>query len=62
MKRVTILLPEDIYELFMTASEQRHESMSNIGRRLVIEWLEANPPKPKQSQDNPYMKSRLPNV
>lgn len=51
MKRVTILLPEDIYELFMDVSAQRHESMSNIGRRLVIEWLEKNPPKPKPGTD-----------
>lgn len=42
MKRLVILLPEEVHEAFIRASETRYESMSNLGRRLLIEWLEQN--------------------
>lgn len=45
MERVTVLLPKDVYKKLIRVSEQRHESMSNIGRRLFMDWLEENPPK-----------------
>lgn len=53
MKRITFLVPEDTYNQLVKASDQRAESMSNIVRRLVMEWLEeqAKPhPKPAAGQ------------
>ena len=46
LKRVTFLLPENYYEMLVQLSEQKAEAMSSIARRLIIDYLEANPPKP----------------
>ena len=53
LERVTILLPKDVHNALVAACDHRHESMSNIGRRLFIDWLiesgyykQPAPPKP----------------
>lgn len=45
MKRVTILLPEEEFERLQEIARKRHESVSNIGRRLLIEWMEKEYPR-----------------
>lgn len=51
LKRVTFLLPENYYEMLVKLSEQKAEAMSSIARRLIIEYLEQNPPKPGPRSD-----------
>lgn len=38
--RVVILLPPEKHKEFQELAEQRGDSMSSIGRRLILEWLE----------------------
>lgn len=38
-KRVVILMPEEVADALQVASKDYYESMSSIGRRLIIEWL-----------------------
>jgi hypothetical protein len=45
MKRVVILLPEEEYDRFKEEVESQYETMSNIGRRLILQWLRDQEPK-----------------
>lgn len=39
MQRVVILLPEDVAQEFQSLCEERYETMSGVGRRLILEWI-----------------------
>ena len=39
MKRITVFVPEDVYDALLSATELRREPLSQLGRRLFIEWL-----------------------
>jgi hypothetical protein len=40
MKRLVVLLPPDEYERLMKLADERYESASAIGRRLLVEWMD----------------------
>ena len=47
LKRLVILMPEDELIRLQKISSERHESMSNLGRRLIIEWMDKEYPDSK---------------
>jgi hypothetical protein len=38
--RVVILLPSDVAEEFKRLCDEQYENMSNVGRRLILEWIQ----------------------
>lgn len=38
-QRVVVLLTPETYEEFKQLAEKQGDSMSSIGRRLIIEWI-----------------------
>lgn len=39
MKRIAVFVPDDVYDALLQATELRREPLSQLGRRLFIEWL-----------------------
>lgn len=39
-RRLVIILPADKFEQFQEYTEAQYETMSAVGRRLILEWIE----------------------
>lgn len=39
-KRLVIILPADKFDEFQELVDEQYETMSAVGRRLILEWLE----------------------
>lgn len=44
MQRITVFVPDDVYEALLAATKRTREPLSSLGRRLFIEWLEREHP------------------
>lgn len=53
MKRITVFVPEDVYDALLKATELRREPLSQLGRRLYIEWLAREHPELLRPPDRP---------